>query len=62
MTVILNEVKKAEHILELDKEKNKRESVIGSKPSYTLQLLARYFKQVMHGMNESDCVTYVMRY
>ena len=48
MTVILNEVKKAEHILELDKEKNKRESVIGSKPSYTLQLLARYFKQVMH--------------
>lgn len=47
MTVILNEVKKAEHILELDKEKNKRESVIGSKPSYTLQLLARYFKQVM---------------
>ena len=48
MTVILNEVKKAEHILKLDKEKNKRESVIGSKPSYTLQLLARYFKQVMH--------------
>ena len=53
MTVILNEVKKAEHILELDKEKNKRESVIGSKPSYTLQLLARYFKQVMH-LNDKE--------